>query len=137
MRNLGTYKAKGKNWILIPECSESWIAHPFSEVKKLHRRFKSLKDLATYYGISALLMRRALEIVGVEYVSLDDRFNFSADDDTNFLGQVFAGFRFRTQGGLSAQLGARYLFRQDFDILGDEFIAEDTFGFEASIGFRF
>jgi len=75
--------------------------------------------------------------VGVEYVSLDDRFDFSIDDDTNFVGQVFAGLRFKTQRGLSAQLGARYIFRQDFDILGDEFIAEDTFGFEASVGFRF
>ena len=75
--------------------------------------------------------------VGVEYVTLDGRFDFSFDDDTNFVAQVFAGFRFRNQRGLSAQLGARYIFRDNFEILGDEFIAEDTFGFEASIGFRF
>ncbi len=74
---------------------------------------------------------------GVEFVSLDDRFNFSIDTDSNFVGQVFAGLRANFQNGFWAQVGARYVFRDDFSLLGDQFETEDSVGYEAAFGFRF
>jgi len=35
------------------------------------------------------------------------------------------------------QAGARYVFRDDFQLLGDQFITEDSVAFEASIGSSF
>ena len=59
------------------------------------------------------------------------------DSDANFVAQVFAGFRAHFPSGVVAQAGARYIFRDDFQLLGDQFITEDSVAFEASIGFRF
>jgi len=75
--------------------------------------------------------------VGVETISLDDRFNFSIDSDNNFTGQVFAGFRARFANGFSGQLGVRHLFREDFKLLGDQFVTNDSWGYELSLGFSF
>jgi hypothetical protein len=74
---------------------------------------------------------------GIELVSIDDRFDDELDSDANFVAQVFAGFRAYFQSGVVAQAGARYIFRDDFQLLGDQFITEDSLAFEASIGFRF
>lgn len=74
---------------------------------------------------------------GIEYVSLDDRFDFSLDSDTNFVAQTFAGFRFKMGENFAAQVGARYLWRDDFALLGDQFVTEDSVAYELSIGFRF
>ena len=74
---------------------------------------------------------------GIELVSIDDRFDDELDSDANFVAQVFAGFRAHFQSGVVAQAGARYIFRDDFQLLGDQFITEDSLAFEASIGFRF
>ncbi|MFT6861833.1 MAG: hypothetical protein ACJAVK_000386 [Akkermansiaceae bacterium] len=74
---------------------------------------------------------------GIEYISLDDRFDFSIDSDTNFVAQAFAGLRFKFGGSVSAQLGARYLWREDFALLGDQFVTEDSMAYELSVGFRF
>jgi opacity protein-like surface antigen len=74
---------------------------------------------------------------GIELVSIDDRFDDVLDSDSNFVAQVFAGFRAHFPSGVVAQAGARYIFRDDFQLLGDQFITEDSVAFEASIGFRF
>ena len=74
---------------------------------------------------------------GIELVSIDDRFDDVLDSDSNFVAQVFAGFRAHFPSGVTAQAGARYIFRDDFQLLGDQFITEDSVAFEASIGFRF
>ncbi|MDB4544911.1 hypothetical protein N9Z83_03110 [Akkermansiaceae bacterium] len=74
---------------------------------------------------------------GIELVSIDDRFEDELDSDSNFVAQVFAGFRAHFPSGVVAQAGARYIFRDDFELLGDQFITEDSLAFEASIGFRF
>ena len=73
--------------------------------------------------------------IGVEYISLDDRFDFSIDSDTNFLAQTFAGVRFGK--GIFGQLGIRYLWREDFSLLGDQFVTEDSLAYELSVGFSF
>ncbi|MDB2430379.1 hypothetical protein N9W62_09380 [Akkermansiaceae bacterium] len=74
---------------------------------------------------------------GIELVSIDDRFDDVLDSDANFVAQVFAGFRAHFPSGVVAQAGARYIFRDDFQLLGDQFITEDSLALEASIGFRF
>jgi len=74
---------------------------------------------------------------GIELVSIDDRFDDVLDSDSNFVAQVFAGFRAHFPSGVVAQAGARYIFRDDFKLLGDQFITEDSVAFEASIGFSF
>ena len=74
---------------------------------------------------------------GIELVSIDDRFDDVLDSDSNFVAQVFGGFRAHFPSGVVAQAGARYIFRDDFQLLGDQFITEDSLAFEASIGFRF
>ena len=75
--------------------------------------------------------------VGIEFVNIDDRFDISFDSDTNFAAQVFVGLRADFGNGFVAQAGARYLFREDFELLGDQFIADDSWGFEAGFGFKF
>lgn len=74
---------------------------------------------------------------GVEFISLDDRFNFSVDNDTNFLAQAFGGVRATFDNSFTLQAGVRYLFREDFSLLGDQFEVEDTLGYEIAVGFRF
>ena len=74
---------------------------------------------------------------GIELVSIDGRFDDVLDSDANFVAQVFAGFRAHFPSGVVAQAGARYIFRDDFKLLGDQFITEDSVAFEASIGFSF
>ena len=73
---------------------------------------------------------------GVELISLDDRFNFNVDSDSNFVAQVFAGVR-ANLGPVWGQLGVRYLFREDFSLLGDQFETNDSAAYELSIGFEF
>lgn len=46
---------------------------------------------------------------GIEYVSIDDRFDFSIDSDTNFMAQAFAGVRLNFGNAFTAQAGARTL----------------------------
>ena len=74
---------------------------------------------------------------GIELVSIDDRFDDVLDSDANFVAQVLSVFRAHFPSGVVAQAGARYIFRDDFQLLGDQFITEDSLAFEASIGFRF
>lgn len=74
---------------------------------------------------------------GVEVINLDDRFNFNVDSDTNFIAQAFGGVRAKFSNNLSLQAGVRYLFREDFSLLDDQFEVEDTFGYEIAIGFQF
>lgn len=74
---------------------------------------------------------------GLEYVSLDDRFDFSIDSDTNFVGQAFVGFRAKFGQSFLAQMGIRHLWREDFSLLDDQFVTEDTTAYDLSIGFRF
>ena len=74
---------------------------------------------------------------GIELVRIDDRFDDELDSDANFVAQVFAGFRAHFPSGVVVQAGARYIFRDDFQLLGDQFITEDSVAFEASIGFSF
>jgi len=74
---------------------------------------------------------------GVEIVSIDDSFDISIDTDTNFVAQAFFGLRANFQSGFMAQAGARYLMREDFSLLGDQFVTEDSWAYEASFGFRF
>ena len=74
---------------------------------------------------------------GVEFVSLDDSFDYSIDTDSNYVAQAFGGFRANFQSGFIAQIGARYLMRDDFALLGDQFVTEDSWAYEASFGFRF
>ena len=74
---------------------------------------------------------------GIEHISLDDRFDFSIDSDTNFLGQAFVGFRAKLGRSFFAQIGVRHLWREDFSLLDDQFLTEDTTAYDLSIGFRF
>lgn len=73
---------------------------------------------------------------GVELINLDDRFNFTVDSDSNFVAQGFAGVRANFDD-FWAQLGVRYLFRDDFRLLRDQFVTEDSLAYELSVGFRF
>ena len=75
--------------------------------------------------------------VGIEIVDLEDRFDFSLDTDTNFVGQVFAGLRADFGNGFEVRAGARFLIRDDFELLGGQFATEDTFGYEIGAGFSF
>jgi hypothetical protein len=74
---------------------------------------------------------------GIERVSLDDAFDFSVDSDRNFVGQAFAGFRTKLGESFFAQFGIRHLWREDFALLTDQFVVEDTTAYDLSIGFRF
>lgn len=74
---------------------------------------------------------------GVEIVSLDDRFDFSIDNDANFTAQAFAGFRANFYHGMTAQLGVRYLFRENFSLLGDQFETNDSWAYDLSVGWKF
>jgi opacity protein-like surface antigen len=75
--------------------------------------------------------------LGVEIVSIDDRFDFELDSDTNFVAQAFVGLRADFGNGFLIQAGARYIMRDDFEILGDQFITEDTWAYEIGAGFQF
>ncbi len=74
---------------------------------------------------------------GFEFISLDDRFDVSIDVDANFVAQAFLGLRVNFDSGLYGQIGARYLTRDDFEILGGTFLTDDSWSFEAGFGFRF
>lgn len=74
--------------------------------------------------------------VGVELINLDDRFDFTVDSDSNFVAQTFAGVR-ADFGSMWAQLGVRYLMREDFSLLGDQFLTNDSAAYELSVGFKF
>lgn len=53
------------------------------------------------------------------------------------MGQVFAGVRVEFSQSFHFTAGVRRLFREDFSLLGDQFVTEDAWGFEAGFGFRF
>lgn len=74
---------------------------------------------------------------GIERVSLDDAFDSLVDSDRNFVGQAFAGFRAKLGKSFFAQVGIRHLWREDFSLLVDQFLVEDTTAYDLSIGFRF
>ena len=74
---------------------------------------------------------------GIERISLDDAFDFLVDSDNTFVGQAFAGFRARFGKSFFAQIGIRNLWRDDFSLLADQFLVEDTTAYELSIGFHF
>lgn len=74
---------------------------------------------------------------GIEHISLDDRFDFTIDSDTNFVVQSFAGLRAKFGNSVSLQLGARHFWREDFALLGDQFVTDDSLAYELSLGFRF
>ena len=74
---------------------------------------------------------------GVEFVSLDDSFDYSVDRDSNFVAQALGGLRAGFPSGLNAQIGARYLMRDDFALLGDQFVTKDSWAYEISFGFKF
>lgn len=74
---------------------------------------------------------------GIEFVTVDDRFDLQVDSDTNFSAQVFAGLRANFQNGFHLQAGVRYLFREDFSLLGDQFVTNDSWGYEIGGGFKF
>ena len=73
---------------------------------------------------------------GIELISLDNRFNFSFDSDSNFVSQIFAGVRMNFGPGWG-QLGVRYLFREVFPLLGDQFETNDSVAYELSVGLEF
>ncbi|MDP0489908.1 MAG: hypothetical protein Q7Q71_02510 [Verrucomicrobiota bacterium JB023] len=75
--------------------------------------------------------------LGAEFVSLDDEFDYNIDNDTNFVAQTFVGLRAQYQNGFAIQAGARYIFREDFSLLGDQFITNDSWAFEVGAGFSF
>ena len=75
--------------------------------------------------------------IGMEFVSLDDRFDYSVDSDTNFVAQAFGGLRANFPNGFTAQIGARHLMREDFALLGDQFVTNDSWAYEVSLGFKF
>lgn len=72
---------------------------------------------------------------GGEFISINDRFEIALDEDLNFVSQAFAGIRVNLGESLEANIGIRHVFREDFELLNDQFIVEDSFGFEVSIGF--
>ena len=74
---------------------------------------------------------------GLEFVSLDDSFDYSIDNDTNFVAQAFGGLRANFPSGFMLQAGARYLVRDDFALLGDQFLTNDSWSYEFSLGFKF
>ena len=74
---------------------------------------------------------------GVEVISINDRFEESLDEDYNFVAQVFAGVRVILGESFQASAGVRRVFREDFELLNDQFITEDTWGFDFSLGLRF
>ena len=73
---------------------------------------------------------------GVELINLDDRFNFNIDSDSNFVTQVFAGVR-ADFGSWWGQAGVRYIMREDFALLGDQFLTNDSSAYEIAVGFKF
>ncbi|GHC57121.1 hypothetical protein AAFN60_08615 [Roseibacillus persicicus] len=75
--------------------------------------------------------------IGAEIVTVDDRFDIELDSDTNFVAQVFMGLRADFQNGFLMQAGARYLMREDFSLLGDQFVTEDSWAFEIGVGLQF
>lgn len=75
--------------------------------------------------------------LGVEIVTVDDRFEIELDSDANFVAQVFMGLRADFGNGFLMQAGARYLMREDFSLLGDQFITEDSWAFEIGVGLQF
>lgn len=74
---------------------------------------------------------------GVEVISINDRFEESLDEDYNFVAQVFAGVRVILGESFQASAGVRRVFREDFELLNDQFITEDSWGFDFSLGLRF
>ena len=74
---------------------------------------------------------------GLEFVRLDDSFDYSIDNDTNFVAQAFGGLRANFPSGFMLQAGARYLVRDDFALLGDQFLTNDSWSYEFSLGFKF
>ena len=74
---------------------------------------------------------------GLEFVSLDDSFDYSIDNDTNFVAQAFGGLRANFPSGFMLQAGARYLVRDDFALLGDQFLTNDSWSYELSLGCKF
>ncbi|MGJ8726452.1 MAG: hypothetical protein ACSHYB_18030 [Roseibacillus sp.] len=75
--------------------------------------------------------------IGVEIVSVDDRFDIVLDSDANFVAQVFMGLRADFGNGFLLQAGARYLMREDSEVLDKQFITEDSWAFEIGAGFQF
>lgn len=75
--------------------------------------------------------------IGVELISLDDRFDLEIDSDANFMSQVFLGLRADFGNGFQLQAGARYLMREDFELLNGQFITEDSWAYEIGAGFQF
>ncbi len=74
---------------------------------------------------------------GAEAISINDRFDVAVDEDYNFVAQAFAGVRVKVGQAVEASVGVRRIFREDFSLLNDQFITEDTWGLEAAIGVRF
>ncbi len=68
---------------------------------------------------------------------LDDSIEEFVDSDTSFVVQTFFGLRAQLSEDLQIQAGARYLFRNDFELINDEFISNDTWGYEIGLKFRF
>ena len=75
--------------------------------------------------------------LGVEIVTVDDRFDVELDTDTNFVAQFFTGLRADFDNGFLLQAGVRYLIRDDFELLGGQFITEDSWAYEIGAGFQF
>ena len=74
---------------------------------------------------------------GLEWIVLDDSIEEFVDSDTSFVVQTFFGLRAQLSEDLQIQAGARYLFRNDFELINDEFISNDTWGYEIGLKFRF
>lgn len=74
---------------------------------------------------------------GVEAISINDRFDVAVDEDYNFVAQVVAGVRVNLGKSAEASIGVRRIFKEDFSLLNDQFITEDSWGLEASVGIRF
>ncbi len=74
---------------------------------------------------------------GAELITINDRFDEAADEDVNFVAQVFAGIRVSLASSIDASVGVRRTFREGLSLLGDQFSTEDAWGFEAGIGYRF
>ena len=72
--------------------------------------------------------------VGAEFVNVDSGF-ISLDSDANFIGQFALGLRADFGNGISGQAGVRYLIRDDFELLNDQFITEDTWAYEIGLSF--
>jgi len=78
---------------------------------------------------------------GAQFVSLNlDGSGFgnrNLDDDTRFVAQAFAGLRLNMTPNTSLRLGARRIFTEDFEVLGDQLSGEDQWGYEAALTFKF